>query len=315
MKTFFVLFGLAVAGGGSAAAWMEPYPRTVPLPRDCPEPRYARMEVAARDGLKLTVHEWAPPQLVAGKPVVLLIHGIGFHGEPYGSVAAGFTCRGITLAALDLRGHGRSQGELAELQVIRSDIGAALELMSRRHPNAPVYLAGESMGGLVAADYARRGEKRLAGLVLLAPAFGVHPSRVQPAAGVAGFLKNGRIALDTPENLAATTRDEQFVKAKRADPLALHAVRPLYLAWIARQQLEWPRAAGEIKCPLYIAIAGQDKVVDNKVSGMVYAGAGVPNGQKKRWKEWREAYHSLCWDPATPQVVADVVEWMLQPSQ
>src|SRR5262245_11839493 len=115
------------------------------------------IKVSARDGTQLRVHEWAPPEPQKGKPVVLFIHGIGMHGKPYGSIAAGFTSKGLTFVVPDLRGHGLSKGtrgELAEPYVLRADLGAVIGLVHKHHPGAPVVLAGESMGGLLAADYA-----------------------------------------------------------------------------------------------------------------------------------------------------------------
>src|SRR5271156_3213580 len=88
----------------------KPYPRSVAPPENFPEIADAPRTVIAPDGIKLVVHEWAPPNVAAERPVVLFIHGIGMHGQPYGAISAGFTARGITFDALDLRGHGRSGG-------------------------------------------------------------------------------------------------------------------------------------------------------------------------------------------------------------
>src|SRR5439155_6168516 len=138
----------AIVLSQAALARSADYPRSVPLPRDTPEPAYERLKVAASDRTELVVHEWAPLKIAAGKPVILFVHGIGMHGEPYAAIAAGFTSRGITFTAPDLRGHGRSQGERGTLppaDVLRADIDTVLELVEERHPGAPVILRGESM--------------------------------------------------------------------------------------------------------------------------------------------------------------------------
>jgi alpha-beta hydrolase superfamily lysophospholipase len=304
---------IALLSVGLPAA-AQSYPRSIPPPNGCPEPIYQRLNMTARDGIKLVMHVWAPPDSKPEKPVVLFIHGIGFHGEPYGSVASGFTCQGITLAVPDLRGHGRSEGESGELaapHVLRADIGAELEFLRQRHPKAPLVLAGESMGGLVAADYAWRGEQRLAGLVLLVPAFGVHRSRVRAPGEVGGLLRTGRITLDNEQNLLGSTRDKDFPKAKLADQLTTHAVRPIYLTAIAGMQLDWPRAASELKMPLFIGTAGNDQIVDNQVTERVLEGARTPKDQKT-WRQWNDAYHTLCWDPLTPRIFQEVAAWVLQ---
>jgi lysophospholipase len=307
--------------GGSVAWAKEPYPLSVPLPPGCPPPAYKQLEVLARDDAKLLVHEWSAPKRPAGKPVVLLLHGIGMHGEPYASIAAGFTVRDITLVVPDLRGHGRSQGkrgELAEPHVLRADLGAVIDLVQQRHPGAPLVLAGESMGGLLAADYAWRGEKRLAGLALLAPAFGIRvtglelpPLRLQvplrlPSADM-NLLETVRISLEGA-NLTASTRVEGFVKALKADPLALHEVKGTYLDQLRQLQQAFPKAAAEIKTPLFIGVAGKDQIVDNDAARSVFARAGS-EARAKTWRQWNEAYHTVCWDPLTPKMITELAQW------
>src|SRR5262249_17780129 len=119
------------------------YPLSVPPPKGSPAPQYERFDVSARDGAKLVVHEWAPPKAPADSPVVLFLHGIGMHGEPYGAIAAGFTAQNVCFLAPDLRGHGRSEGkrgELAEGHVLRADLGAVIGRVHERHPGAPLVL-------------------------------------------------------------------------------------------------------------------------------------------------------------------------------
>lgn len=321
MKRSWPLAWMALLLGGAVCA-KDSYPRSIALPPGCPEPRYQQLQVTSRDGTQLAVHDWFPPQPVADKPVVLLIHGIGFHGAPYAAIAAGFTCRGLILVAPDLRGHGRSggtRGELAEAHVLRADIGAVIDQVTRRHPGRPLILAGESMGGLIAADYAWRGEKRLDGLALLVPAFGVHPGRIlsnlQPRPGV--DLKNllaGQLSLDGPENLDAASREPAFVKARQADPLALRTVEPSYLLRIVALQAECLKRAGEVTQPLFVGVAGHDQVINNLLADRFVRAAGTPP-QEKIWRKWDQAYHTLLWDPVTPQVVQELTTWALKLGQ
>ena len=312
MKAPWMLVCAAVTVNGAAVYEQKIYPESVPALRGSPEPQYERLEMSARDGTKLVVHEWAPLKAPAGKPVILFVHGIAMHGEPYASIQAGFTSRDLTFVVPDLRGHGRSEGkrgELANPHVLRADLGAVIALINKRHPDAPIVLAGESMGGLIAADYAWRGERRVAGLALLAPAFAVHPSQIKLAD--LGNLFSGRVPLDTDDKLRASTREEGFIHARKADKLALREVKTSYLTVIARLQREWPRAAAELKLPLFVGAAGKDRIVDPKAIKRVYDRVGTSK-QGKTWRQWDEAYHTLCWDPLTPQVVEELANWALR---
>jgi alpha-beta hydrolase superfamily lysophospholipase len=315
VKASWLFACLVVALSSPAIGAEETYPISVPVPRGCPPPVYRRLEVPSRDGLKLLVHEWAPSKPLAGKPVALFLHGIGMHGEPYGAVAAGFTSQNVPFVVPDLRGHGRSEGtrgELAPPHVLRADIGAAIDAVHKRFPDAPVVLLGDSMGGVLAADYAWRGEKRLAGLALIVPAFGLNGAQwAKPGGDIANLLAQGSMALGTEAKIRPSTQSEGFLKARLADKLALAEVKLSYLTTIAEMQTDWPRAAAAIKVPLLVCVGGKDQVIDNALARRIFDRAATPK-EDKTWRKVDGACHTVCWDPATPELMGELVQWMLK---
>ena len=317
MKVSGLVACAVVMWGIPAVGAQEAYPLSIPVPPGSPPPVYRRLEVRARDDLKLLVHEWAPREVVAGKPVALFIHGIGMHGEPYAAIAAGFTSRNVPFVVPDLRGHGRSEGtrgELAPPQVLRADIGAVIDTIGKRYPDAPVVLLGDSMGGVIATDYAWRGEKRLAGLVLMVPAFGLSASQWRkPGGDLANLVMSGHIALATEAKMRPSTQSDGFLKARLADKLALSEVKFSYLTTIAEMQNEWRHAADGINVPLFVCVAGKDHVIDNALVRRFFDRAATPK-ENKTWRKADGAYHTVCWDPATPELVAELVQWMLERS-
>ncbi|HEY7308088.1 MAG TPA: alpha/beta fold hydrolase [Gemmataceae bacterium] len=314
MKTSWMIAGVVVILSGAGHA-QEAYPLSIPVPPGAPAPVYKRLQVPSRDGLKLAVHEWAPAKSVAGNPVALFLHGIGMHGEPYGSIAAGFTSRGVAFVVPDLRGHGRSEGvrgELASPQVMRADIGAAIALIHKRYPDSPVVLLGDSMGGVIAIDYAWRGEQRLAGLALIVPALGLNKAQWEkPGGDLKTLLTKGGIALATAAKIGPSTQSTGFLKARLADKLALREVKLSYLTTIAEMQTDWRDAAAGIKAPLFVCIAGNDRVIDNARVRRFFDRAATPK-EDKIWCKLDGAYHTVCWDPATPEFVGELTKWILK---
>ena len=223
MRSLCLSAFLAIPLLGPGLAAQEGYPLSIPTPKGSSAPKYQQYRVLARDDLKLNVHEWAPSKPATDTPVVVFIHGIGMHGEPYASIASGFTTRGLLLVVPDVRGHGCSEGkreELAPPHMLRADLGAVIGHVNKRYPGAPIVLAGESMGGLLAADYAWRGERRVEGLVLLAPAFSIKPPPLDPG----DLLTPGFVSLISDLRLKPSTSEGSgFIKARRADALALRA--------------------------------------------------------------------------------------------
>ena len=131
------------------------FPRTIPLGPGEEEPRYEAFSVRSDDGVELRMHEWSPAGSARG--IVFLLHGIGMYGAPYHAVAPAFSRADLILITVDVRGHGRSGGKRAVLfprERLLADLDAGLDAIALRHPGAPVFLAGESMGGLLAAEYA-----------------------------------------------------------------------------------------------------------------------------------------------------------------
>lgn len=93
MNRSWLVACLAVVMCGTASGAQESYPLSIPAPIGSAAPEHKQYSVRAHDGTKLHVHEWAPPKPAADKPVILFLHGIGMHGEPYASIAHGFTAR------------------------------------------------------------------------------------------------------------------------------------------------------------------------------------------------------------------------------
>jgi alpha-beta hydrolase superfamily lysophospholipase len=296
---------------GLTQAVQHPYPLSIPTRPGQESPVYRRGFVNAADAARLCVHEWSPPGRAAGRPVILFVHGIGMHGEPYAAVAAGWTARDLIFVVPDLRGHGRSEGEhgeMVEAPVLRSDLNCLLDWITQRHPGSPVILVGDSMGGLIAADYARHEQKRLAGLILMVPAFKVHPSRLKNPKGLGQIFRTGRIPIDTTENLQACTRVTGFIRAKQSDWLVTHEVSNTYLIRLARWGGQWPEAAAELKLPLLFCVGSEDQIIDNQAARAVFDRAATP-AKQKTWKEWTGACHTLFWDPLTPEVVEYMARW------
>lgn len=135
-----------------------------------PNLRECEVKFTGRDGLELHAHEWRPDVEPAG--VVCTLHGLGEHGGQYVDVANALVERGVALMALDLRGHGRSGGERGHTPsygVLLDDIDGLLAEAARRHPVAPLFLYGHSLGGNLVLNHALRRKPDLAGIVATSP--------------------------------------------------------------------------------------------------------------------------------------------------
>lgn len=123
------------------------------------------------DGTRLVARSWEPPSVQA---VLLVVHGLGEYGAKYVSLASEMNKNNVAVCAMDLRGFGVSDGRRGHaetLDVLVSDVQALVQT-ARGHYDAPLFIMGHSMGGVLAA-HAAAGSPLLDGLILSSPWIGL----------------------------------------------------------------------------------------------------------------------------------------------
>lgn len=99
------------------------------------------------DGLTLFGRHWAAEN---PRAVMSLVHGFGEHSGRYEHLAKHLSAAGISVVAIDLRGHGRTEsprGVCKTYSDIASDVDTLLAETKTFYPDLPHYLFGHSMGG------------------------------------------------------------------------------------------------------------------------------------------------------------------------
>ncbi|HMA15290.1 MAG TPA: alpha/beta hydrolase [Kiloniellaceae bacterium] len=114
------------------------------------------------------------------RPLVVFLHGAGMDHTVWALPARYFAHRGRAVLAVDLPGHGKSDGEaLTSIAAMADWVTALLDAVDV----GTAALAGHSMGALVALEAAARHAGRLRALALLgaAPKMPVHPDLLAAA--------------------------------------------------------------------------------------------------------------------------------------
>jgi predicted alpha/beta-fold hydrolase len=117
-----------------------------------------REAVELPDGDRLLLYDSAPPDWHPGGRVALLLHGLGgCHQSPHVQrLARLLLASGLRVFRLDLRGAGpgAALARRAYHAGCSDDVRAAVRAIRRQCPDAPVVLAGFSLGGNVALKVA-----------------------------------------------------------------------------------------------------------------------------------------------------------------
>ena len=220
--------------------------------------------VASRDGTRIAFRAWPRP---GAKITFAVAHGLGEHAGRYKDFAEAMAKRGMGTFALDLRGHGRSDGQRGHVDAWSQwtdDISAFVTEVERQVDSEVVPL-GHSFGGAAMLSTVIAGKlphsKRF---IVSSPALkvkvvvpqwkmnlGEMASRVMP-----------RLAMSNEVDAGTLSRIPQVVDAYRSDPLVHSKIS-------SRLFTEWQRAtqevfahAGEIKLPFLILAGTEDKLID-----------------------------------------------------
>jgi alpha-beta hydrolase superfamily lysophospholipase len=247
---------------------------------------------------------------------IAVLHGIGFNGEPYASVIEDLPLQGTRLTALDLRGHGTSEGNRGSLphhDRIISDISEWLGLLKQESPGLHLYVLGESMGVIYATLFAMAHGSAISGLILVAPPIVpsmkqlLHFDTARTILSLAIPFMRHHISL-TGWRLAVGSADEDFVKYRRTSTLALSSVSIGYMARLGRAiaSIGLVRRV-QIECPILLAYGSDDKVVSPLGCRLLFSRIANPD---KTLLEVRGARHTVLWDPHRAKLFSGLARWI-----
>jgi alpha-beta hydrolase superfamily lysophospholipase len=160
------LAGLTVAMAAAILA-APPRPR---VRRRSHAPAMLDDALIAGDGVRLPMNVWRPSD--GPDAIVLGLHGYGDYRRAFRLVGPWFGARRLALYAYDQRGFGETdtRGQWPGVRDLTEDLAEAVGLLRARHPDLPLILLGESMGGAVALAALGQGLTSVDRLILAAPA-------------------------------------------------------------------------------------------------------------------------------------------------
>lgn len=199
-------------------------------------------------------------------PAVIFVHGAGMDRTVWALQTRFFAYHGRSVLALDLPGHGRSEGPALETIAAIADWLPGLMTAAGLESAA---LAGHSMGALAVLDCAARHGERVGALALLgaAPKMPVHPDLLAAAAAddhlafelvnAWGHGPSGHLGGARAPGLWLLGGGERLLE--RSAPGVLY--RDL-AACNAYQ--DGPARAAAVKCPTLLVLGGDDRMTPAK---------------------------------------------------
>lgn len=261
-----------------------------------------------KGGLKLFARSWRPSRTSRG--VVVINHGFKSHSGFYTWVAERLVERGVSVYALDMRGHGKSEGEryyVDKFSDYVDDLGKFIANVKQREPGLPVFLVGHSAGGVVACSYALENQEELAGLVCESFAHEVPAPDFALAVvkGLSRILPHAHVLKLKDEDFS---RDPKFVATMKNDPLVNRMPGPTNtVAEMVRADERLRKEFNRITIPVMIIHGTADKATRPSGSKRFFDTTG---SKDKTLKLYEGHYHDLLNDIGKDVVMADVSEWI-----
>jgi alpha-beta hydrolase superfamily lysophospholipase len=272
--------------------------------------------LGSADGTRLHARRWLPPG--APRAVLAIVHGYAEHLGRYEHVAAYFAARGYAVYAVDLRGHGESEGARVRVRSFAEyldDMDALLGYARAQHPGAPLFVLGHSMGGAIVALSLVTRPADARGFLLSGPVLPNPQASLLKRIGAAVVeriaLVIGRIApgfgLRTLD-AAMVSRDPGVVARYDSDPLNYRGKVPAgTVAAMLRAVRAVERRVDRVTQPLLIAHGGADALASPDGSRWLYEHA--PSADKTL-RIYDGLYHEILNEPEQEQVMAEIASWM-----
>lgn len=271
-------------------------------------PVLAANVLQSSDGALLPLTVW-PAQ--APKAIFLAVHGMNDYANAFALPGAWWAKHArIMTYAIDQRGFGAAPdiGRWHGAETMKADLRAAVDAISRAHPETPLFLVGHSMGAAVIIAAEADAPLGVDGVILAAP--GVWGGSALPwthrlSANVAAAFAPGKTL--TGERAGRQASDNiEILRAMGADPKVIKATRVDAVLGVVRLMGEAFENADAACADALIMIGRRDEIIP--LSAMEHVAENYCGDVSMR--RYREGWHLLFRDLQRERVWRDVDAWV-----
>ncbi|NOQ45562.1 MAG: alpha/beta fold hydrolase [Desulfobulbaceae bacterium] len=278
------------------------------------EPRLEDTEFISFDGTELPLKTWLPS--VHLKVVFIALHGYNDYSNFIKDAAPYFNDQGVGIYAYDQRGFGGAphRGKWSGYEAMCKDLRTIIALVQKRHPDVPLYLLGDSMGGAVIM-VADSPESPLPGdgMVLVAPAIWSRSSMP--------FYQRWLLALTvrimpwlrlTAEKLDITPSDnKEMLIALGRDPLVIKESRVDAIYGLTNLMDAAYKAAPRFNKKALFLYGAKDEIIPPKPMADVFRQRlKAQFSSPQRFLVYKNGYHMLLRDLQAEFVLKDILFWL-----
>ena len=261
------------------------------------------------DGYRLPLAVWEADE--NPEAIVLALHGFNDYRNAFSDPARVFAANRITTYAYDQRGFGETlqRGLWPASGVLEADAAAVANLLCTRHPDLPLFLLGESMGGAVVMNMPRT-VPCLGGMVLVGPAvwgWQTMPFWQRNMLRMAAHMVPGKTL--TGEGLEITPSDNiEMLRALGRDPLVIKATRIDTMYGLTNLMEAALLSSAALTTPALILYGERDEIIPHAPTCAMLG--RLPDMATTRLVLYPQGYHMLMRDLQAAVVLQDTVAWI-----
>lgn len=248
------------------------------------------------------------------RAVLLLVHGLGGHSNNWEFFSEYFLHNKIASYAIELKGFGANvetylKGHIDSLNTYVKDVRRLHYIIKKKHKGKKVFIAGESMGGLIAFMAAIKKPDLFNGLICISPGFAslLKFSILDYVKMISARFYRPKKQFIMPFDSAMCTRDPDCQKIIDNDPLEHRFATPKLLQSILIGQMYAKLLKHKMRMRAIFLLGEKDNFVCGRTSRKIFEGLKAKDKELIRYSEMR---HSLTAELGREKVFGDVLNWL-----
>jgi alpha-beta hydrolase superfamily lysophospholipase len=248
------------------------------------------------------------------KAALIIVHGMAEHRGRYGDAVRRFSARNIACFTFDLRGHGQSPGDRADIPSFQDyvdDLRSIRDDLHRAHPSLPQFLWAHSLGSIVAIRSVEQDQSNLRGVITSGCPIDAFSRIPSPLRGTVRALVSPFGSLHVNPGLPATSLSHsEAVQAQyQQDPLVPQKVTVRLLLELEAACRAALRNAGTITVPWLALHGGADDIAPPQGSRKLVESLGSADKTLKVFAGMRHEVHNEI-EPAASEFYGQVIHWI-----
>jgi alpha-beta hydrolase superfamily lysophospholipase len=261
------------------------------------------------DGLNLYAMRWLSNE----KPiaVVAFVHGHGDHCRRYDKWFTKLASHGISVLALDYRGHGRSEGRrgvINRFDDLLRDVTLLHEKAKELFPEIPVVLYGHSLGATIILSYILHTATPPELSIACSPWLQLKnpPGRLFSTIIKSGNIITPSLTFRTGLHASDFSKVDSVETIYEKDEYVHNKISARLFSEVAKEAHWIMEHFNNITTPLLMMQGRDDRIMDAAMTNKLY----VDSPCNISYKEWENAGHQLLNSQRSSEVMDFMIDWI-----